>query len=166
MTVGRRYRSKIILQCIENDFSRQQFWQQGGRRLGVGSIQHIDRDALASVTGEGLCDGFILIGPVRLHQLDAPIPECLEDFRPTKNCPLIDLAGQTPLCGEVNKDRGSLGSVGCELFRGVGFPSRGIRGGGGGRLDGREIAHPGGQARRAQEQSHQDCREAGGPGAV
>ena len=111
---------------FENDRRGDDFGKELGRGVGRGAEKNVGGDTLAAVFLKGGGDGRIAASPVGYEKGYISFTEGGFDFCTRKGESFVDLAGEAPSGGEIDKD----GSASGELAGDFGFgPGEAIGGG-------------------------------------
>ena len=73
-------------------------------RRAARAVEKIEGDAVAAVLGEELADLVVVVRPVGPHRHHVVILERPGDLGGVENQPLVDLAGEAPVGGDVHED--------------------------------------------------------------
>ena len=101
----------LLGEGLENDGGSDEFGEELGWGVGVGTEEDVGGDSFAPVFLEGGGDGGVAAGPVRHEEGDIFFAEGGLNFGSGESESFVDLAGEAPSGGEVDKD----GAAGGEL---------------------------------------------------
>ena len=94
---------------FKNDRGGNDFGKELGLGVWVGAEQDVGRNSLAAVFLKGGGDGRIAAGPVGHEKCDISFTEGGFDFCTRKGESFVDLAGEAPSGGEIDKNGSALG---------------------------------------------------------
>ena len=117
---------------FENDRGGDDFRQELGGRVWVGVEEDVGGDSFSAIFLKGGGDGRIAAGPVGHEKCDISFTECGFDFGARKCESFVDLAGEAPSSGEIDKDGSASGELPCDFGFGPGEAISGGCGEGGG----------------------------------
>jgi hypothetical protein len=111
---------------FEHDRRGDDFRQELGGGVRVGAEEDVSGNPFSAIFLESGGNSWIAAGPVRHEKCDISFSEGGFNFSTRKGEPFVDLAGEAPSSGEINKD----GSASGELAGDLGFgPGEAIGGG-------------------------------------
>jgi hypothetical protein len=111
---------------FKNDRRGDDFGEELGGGVWVGAEEDVGGDSFSAIFLKGSGNGWIAAGPVGHEKCDISFTEGGFDFCTRKGESFVDLAGEAPSGGEIDKD----GSASGELAGDLGFgPGEAIGGG-------------------------------------
>ena len=131
--LGEAARCWLPTKGFNNDRRGDDFRQELGGGDWVGAEEDVGGDPFSAIFLESGGDGRIAAGPVGHEKCDISFTEGGFDFCTRKGESFVDLAGEAPGSGEIDKDGSASGELASDFGFGPGEAIGGGCGGGGGR---------------------------------